>query len=399
MAPFSSETMLSIADIVDAVAFPFTVWRTLGGISPEMDGERPAYVAGNAAVSFRVRYRGERKMLKCYIRTNDHLKHIYGEAYRPSELCVVDIVGRHRWVDCLLMDYVEGRTLDEAICAATTDEELAALADGFDRMACEILSSERAHGDLKPENIIVREDGEMVAIDWDNAFVPSLAGRRSPEIGTAAYQHPERRAEMYDKHVDDYSIAFISTLLHLLAVDASSAEHYRQHHEPLYMPREFINPNDWRGTPMLEHILEEFARRGVAREYRVAQMLSSATPYLSDIKRVMDFSQQRFTPPHDASLEVGAHGWWGCKDGEQWVIPPLFSGGFEPSEGLMLLELGGYRHFLSMEDGSVVASFESSSNVGPLRRGVTRVRTADGTERIIEREELINSPKKIIFVR
>ena len=101
----------------------------------------------------------------------------------------------------------------------------------------------------------------------------------------------------------------------------------------------------------------------------------------------------------EASLEYGAHGWWGCKSGEEWIIAPLYSGGFEPSEGLILLELGGYRHFVSMEDGGVVASFESTTNVGPLRGGYTRIRLADGTERVITREELINSPKNHIFVR
>ena len=391
--------MLSIADIVNAVAFPFSVWRTLHGILPEMCDGRPAYVAGNAAVSFRVQYRGQRKMLKCYIRTNENLKTIYGEAFRPQELCVVDIVGRHRWVDCLLMDYVEGRTLDEAICLASTEKERLALADSFDRMACELLAQERAHGDLKPENIIVRKDGVMVAIDWDNAYVPALADRRSPEIGTAAYQHPERRAEMYDKHVDDYSIAFISTLLHLMAVDAASAEHYRMHHEPRYMPREFINPHGWYATPTLAHILDVFTRKGMAREYRVAQMLSSATPYLSDLKRVMEFSQLPFAGGESPSLEYGPHGWWGCKSSEEWILPPLYSGGFEPSEGMILLELDGYRHFVSLEDGSVVASFDKDSNVAPLRDGVTRMRMADGSERVITREELINSGKKSIFVR
>ena len=83
--------MLSIADIVDAVAFPFSVWRTLGGLAPEMRDGRPVYVAGNAAVSFRVTYRGERKMLKCYTRTNENLKAIYGAAYRANELCVIDM--------------------------------------------------------------------------------------------------------------------------------------------------------------------------------------------------------------------------------------------------------------------------------------------------------------------
>ena len=392
--------MLSIADIVDAVAFPFSVWRTLGGLVPEMHDGRPVYVAGNAAVSFRVCYRGERKMLKCYTRTNENLKTIYGAAYRAKELCVIDMVGRHHWVDCLLMDYVEGRTLDEAICAATTEEEFVALAAGFDRMACELLSSERAHGDLKPENIIVRDDGAMVAIDWDNAFVPSFAGRRSPEIGTAAYQHPARTAEMFDKYVDDYSIAFISTLLHLMAVDESAAEHYRQLHEPKFLPSEFINPNGWQATSKLADVLDIFALRGMAWEYRVAQMLSSATPYLSDLKRVMEFSQLPFKSDAEVvSLEYGPHGWWGCKSGEEWIIPPLYSGGFEPAEGMALLELGAYRHFISLESGRVVASFDRATNVGPLRNGLTKIRKANGEELVITREELINSPKKSIFVR
>lgn len=392
--------MLSIADIVDAVAFPFSVWRTLGGLTAEMHDGRPVYVAGNAAVSFRVRYRGERKMLKCYTRTNENLKAIYGAAYRAKELCVIDMVGRHHWVDCLLMDYVEGRTLDEAICAATTEEEFVALAAGFDRMACELLSSERAHGDLKPENIIVRDDGSMVAIDWDNAFVPSFAGRRSPEIGTAAYQHPARTAEMFDKHVDDYSIAFISTLLHLMVVDESAAEHYRQLHEPKFLPSEFINPNGWQATSKLADVLDIFARRGMAWEYRVAQMLSSATPYLSDLKRVMDFSQLTFKSDAEAvSLEYGPHGWWGCNSGDEWIIPPLYSGGFEPTEGMALLELGAYRHFISLDSGRVVASFDRATNVGPLRNGLIKIRNANGEELVITREELINSPKKSIFVR
>lgn len=392
--------MLSVADIVNAVSSPYTVWRTLGGVQVEMCGGRPAYVVGNAAVSFCVWYHGERKMLKCYIRTNPNLEFIYGSAYLRQELSVIDIVGRHRWVDCLLMDYIEGRTLDEAICAATCELEYIALAKSFDKMACELLSSPRAHGDLKPENIIVRESGEMEAIDWDNAYVPSLKSVDSPEIGTAAYQHPERKASMFDKHVDDYSIAFISTMLHLMAVDGTVAEHYRQYHEPIYLPKELVNKHGWRATDALDSILNIFARAGMAREYRVAQMLSSSTPYLMDLKRVISIG--RVLPGEDtsnASLEHDEHGWWGCVNDGGWIIPPLYSGGFEPSEGMILLELGDYRHFVAMNHGGVVASFMKESNVGPLRDGVTRIRMANGEERVITREELINCTKNSIFVR
>lgn len=114
----------------------------------------------------------------------------------------------------------------------------------------------------------------------------------------------------------------------------------------------------------------------------------------------MDFSQLPFKSDAEVvSLEYGPHGWWGCKSGDEWIIPPLYSGGFEPTEGMALLELGAYRHFISLESGRVVASFDHATNVGPLRNGSTKIRKANGEELVITREELINSPKKSIFVR
>ena len=78
--------MTTIANIVDALAAPYTVWRTLRGIEPEMQGARPRFVAGNTSVTFRVSHNGESKILKCYTRTNPHLAAIYGEEYHPREL-------------------------------------------------------------------------------------------------------------------------------------------------------------------------------------------------------------------------------------------------------------------------------------------------------------------------
>lgn len=50
-------------------------------------------------------------------------------------------------------------------------------------------------------------------------FLPVFAGEKSPELGTAAYQHPGRTAEDFDASIDDYSIATISTTLHALALE------------------------------------------------------------------------------------------------------------------------------------------------------------------------------------
>lgn len=384
--------MMTIANIVDALRSPYTEWRTLRGIEPEMCDGHPCYVAGNAAVSFRVVWRGRRMMLKCYTRPHSRLAAIYGEAFRPRELVVVDMVGRRRRIDCLITPYIEGCTLDEAMVRASTAAEYRSLAEAFDVLATKILLDERAHGDLKPENVIVGEDGAMQAIDWDAAYLPRFAGEQALETGTAAYQHPARTVEMYDKHLDDYSIAMISTLLHAAAVDPTTMEHYRLHHEPPFLPREAVAG----GAPLLDRIIEEFARRGMARQYRVAEMLRRPYAVCSRLHDV--FRWERATEVEgEPTLDVD-WGWWGCRCDAGWIIPPLYDSGFEPEGGVALMMLGGYGHLVRVADGQVRISFDRGCNVGALRDGVIAVRRADGSEVKIEAEELIFSSEKPIFV-
>lgn len=375
--------MLTIASIVDAVASSYSVWRTLQGVEPEMCDGRPRYVVGNAAVSFPVRWDGGRYMLKCYTRSSDRLGAIYGEAFHSRELCVIDFTGRNYWIDCLLTEYVEGRTLDQALCEASTAEEYLAMARSFDRLSTEILLSERAHGDLKPENIILCADGSMRAIDWDAAYLPMLKGQRSVEIGTAAYQHPLRDISFYDKHLDDYSVAFISTFLHLAALRPDVMAYYRLHREPPFTPKDLIGRSRSL-TPTLESIVEEFARRGMAREYQVAMMLCSPYVRLFDLEYI--FSVDAISHDVDlshATLEFDARGRWGAQVDGEWILPPFYTSGIGISEGVALMELGAYRHFVRLGDGVVLRSFGAGSNVGPLRDGCTTERMDNGEERII----------------
>ena len=375
--------MLTIADIVDAVAAPYTVWRTLHGLEPEMLDARPRFVAGNAAVSFVVSCKERRYMLKCYTRQNDRLAAIYGEAFHPKELCVIDFAGRYHWVDCLMVEYIEGCTLDEAMASATTAEEFASLATAFDRMALDILSSERAHGDLKPENIIVGEDGVMTAIDWDAAYVPAFAGCQALETGTAAYQHPLRDMSFYDKHIDDYSIAFISTLLHLAAVNPESLAGYALNREPPLHPRELISRGGWSSTEAHRQIVDEFARRGMAREYQVAMLLRSPFVRLGDLVDIFSATVSICECDDEPTLEFDGKGRWGVQVAGEWILPPLYTSGVGISEGVALLGLGTYRHFVRLNDGVVLASFDEASNVGPLRDGCTTLCTVDGQRRIM----------------
>lgn len=369
--------MLTIADIAQAVASPYTVWRTLTDIKAEMRNGRPYYVAGNAAVSFRVEHRGQKMMLKCFTRPNPRLAVIYGNDFYARELCVSDISGRNTMVDCLLTPYIEGRTLDEAICHADNRATFSLLASSFDRLALQILSSPRAHGDLKPENIIVGENFEMSAIDWDAAFLPSLAGEQALEIGTAAYQHPARTTELYDKHIDDYSIAMISTLLHLAAADPSTTSNYQAFHEPEAMPQDIIEGRtDW-----LTRSLDLLAEKGMAAEYRIAKMLTSPTPQLFDLKRILQFkfsTAEAADSPITLDHELGL---WGCRGENGWVVAPLFDSGFEPMDGVMLATLGGYKHFVGAGN-RIIASFPGDVIIKPLPKRQARVTDHEGEHTI-----------------
>ncbi len=378
--------MISTVDIVDALSNEQPLWRTLRDVRPHIVDGMPTFVTGNAAVTFFVTHEGREKILKCYTRNNPHLAAIYGDSFLPRELTVFDMIGQSQSADCLLTDRIEGVTLDTALREAASDE-LAALADAFDRMAAELLGKEYAHGDLKPENIIVTPEGGMRAIDWDAAFIPELAGNAAPETGTAAYQHPARTNALYDKHIDDYSIAMISVMLHAAAIDRTTAEHFRVHREFAITPRGIARGelNEW------SRLTDLFASLGMAVQYRLARMLRSPIPQLFDLKYVMDFAVGRgnsATAP-DAAISDERNGLWGCRAGETWTVPPLYDMTFEPSDGVVLASLGGYNHFLSI-DGRILRKFGRGDIVKPFRNGRAAVRRPDSTRFTVTVDDLGN---------
>ena len=382
--PFSLEVVILISNIVDSLAGPFTLWRRLKGVEIVCHKGRPIYSAGNVSVVFQAWHEGVKKSLKCYIRTSPNLPHIYKSDFYAKELCVFDIAGRRTWVDCLLTPYVEGITLDEAICKAESKEEFEALAEEFDRMAEWLLDKPFAHGDLKPENIIVREDGKMRAIDWDAAYMPELNQNATTERGTAAYQHPLRGSEMYDKHIDDYSIAMLSTMLHLYAVKPAMSAYFKSHHEPKLSSKAIIGHT----TEEFDSILDLFALRGMARAYQIAKMLRSRHAQLFDLKRIMGI---KCVEESDSAIELEEEGGlWGYRNAQGWVVAPMYDMGFDPMDGIALVKLGDYHHFITM-DGRSLKSFPASVKIKPLSQGRAQIRNSAGEEQIITLKELVKS--------
>ena len=79
-----------------------------------------------------------------------------------------------------------------------------------------------AHGDLKPDNILVREDGTLVLVDYDGMYVPAMKGQKARELGSPDFRHPLRTENDFDEHIDDFAL-LILTLTILIACESPSS--------------------------------------------------------------------------------------------------------------------------------------------------------------------------------
>lgn len=113
--------------------------------------------------------------------------------------------------DCIVMEYVDGVTLDKYITSSTTDEERI-------RIVSQILSAmeyyhslQIVHRDLKPSNILVtRNGGNVKIIDFGLSDSDSYAIFKQP-AGSAKYMAPEQydSKTTIDMRADIYSAGVI----------------------------------------------------------------------------------------------------------------------------------------------------------------------------------------------
>lgn len=280
----------SIRQFIEALQDPYGLTRTLGEIEVcrSSDGD-PLRWVGNSAVVFKIRCGSRYKMLKCYTRPMEHLEAIYQEKLLRQELYVWQADGQGEWCDVVVDDWIEGITLYESVMRSADSGDkahLSNLARQFDRLALELLESDWAHGDLKPENILLDESGTLRPVDFDAMFLPVFAGEKSPELGTAAYQHPGRTAEDFDASIDDYSIATISTTLHALALEPGLLARYNRGEGLLLSPREIVR----HGCAAHAECLALFEKAGDAVRYRIARVLKSPLMRLPNLKPLVRYA-------------------------------------------------------------------------------------------------------------
>ena len=127
----------------------------------------------------------------------------------------------------LLMDWIDGETMENYIAENYQDNyAMAMLCYRFCKMAAWLRSQPFAHGDIKPDNIIVRPDGNLTLVDYDGMFVPAMKGQKSPTIGTKDFSHPLRTVDDFDETIDDFALASIALSLKAISLKPSLLDEY-----------------------------------------------------------------------------------------------------------------------------------------------------------------------------
>jgi len=234
--------------------------RTLRHLVPVLDKDgEPYYSGGESSVVFKMKdeQTGKCYALKCfteeqegraeaYRQIEDELKfvdspYITSVKYLEKEL-FVDSNSEDNEHSVLLMDWIEGKTMEAYINAYFMDgHAMAMLYYQFCKMVDWLRSQSFAHGDIRLDNIIVRPNGTLTLVDYDDMFLPAMKGRKSPTISTKNLPHPLRTIDDFGETTDDFALVSIALSLKAISLDSSLLQNYGASDRLLFAPFEYFD--------------------------------------------------------------------------------------------------------------------------------------------------------------
>ena len=178
----------------------------------------------------------------------------------------------------LLMDWIEGKTMETYVAANYTDTHaMSMLCYRFCKMAAWLRSQSFAHGDIKPDNIMVRPDGTLTLVDYDGMFVPAMKGQKSPTIGTKDFSHPLRTIDDFDETIDDFALASIALSLKAISLDPSLIQTYGASDRLLFSAADYMDLSKSNTFTALQGLLADEEARTLMSMF----LLASAKKNLS----------------------------------------------------------------------------------------------------------------------
>ena len=263
-----------ISEYVRAIQDASSNLDKLAHLVPVQDDHGEPYRSSGAfAVVFKMKdeQTGKCYALKCFTEEQEGR----AEAYRQiaDELNMVDspyitsvkYMEKELFVDSqceedefpvLLMDWVEGETMETYIAANYHNQSaMSMLCYRFGKMAAWLRTQSFSHGDIKPDNIIVRPDGSLTLVDYDGMFVPSMKGSQSPTIGTRDFCHPLRTVDDFDETIDDFSLASIALSLKAISMKSTLLDIYGASDRLLFSENDYRTPSNSKVISALQGLM------------------------------------------------------------------------------------------------------------------------------------------------
>ena len=287
--PLISEYLAAIRDAHDNL-------DKLSHLVPVLDkyGE-PYRSSGAFAVVFKMKdeQTGKCYALKCFTEEQEGRAEAYRQIAEELEfvdspyITSVKYLEKELFVDSncedeefpvLLMDWIDGETMETYIAANYTDTHaISMLCYRFCKMAAWLRSQSFAHGDIKPDNIMVRPDGTLTLVDYDGMFVPAMKGQKSPTIGTKDFSHPLRTIDDFDETIDDFALASIALSLKAISLDPSLLQTYGASDRLLFSAADYLDLSKSKTFTALQGLLADEEARTIMSMF----LLASAKKNLS----------------------------------------------------------------------------------------------------------------------
>ena len=287
--PLISEYLAAIRDAHDNL-------EKLSHLVPVLDNYGEPYRSSGAfAVVFKMKdeQTGKCYALKCFTEEQEGRAEAYRKIAEELEfvdstyITYVKYMEKELFVDSnceddefpvLLMDWIEGETMETYIADHYMDNHaMSMLCYRFCKMAAWLRSQPFAHGDIKPDNIMVRPDGTLTLVDYDGMFVPAMKGQKSPTIGTKDFSHPLRTINDFDETIDDFALASIALSLKAISLNPSLLNEYGASDRLLFSAADYLDLSKSKTMTALQDLLADEGTRTLLSMF----LLASAKKNLS----------------------------------------------------------------------------------------------------------------------
>ena len=399
--PLISEYLAAIQDAHDNL-------DKLNHLVPVLDKHGEPYRSSGAfAVVFKMKdeQTGKYYALKCFTEEQEGRAEAYRQIAEELEfvdspyITSVKYLEKELFVDSnceddefpvLLMDWIEGETMETYIAENYTDSyEMSMLCYRFCKMAAWLRSQSFAHGDIKPDNIIVRPDGTLTLVDYDGMFVPAMKGQKSPTIGTKDFSHPLRTIDDFDETIDDFSLASIALSLKAISLDSSLLQNYGASDRLLFSATDYLDLSKSKIFAALQGLLSDVEARTLLSMFLLASAqkdLSMCSFRLFGLQKPKEMEVWS-TEVTDEDLKNAVEDEYGVKYSKDWKrvlkAPSRLTGRYSIRKGAKVIGKGAFFKCISLTSINIPGSVTSIGEFAFLNcNSLTSIKIPEGVATI-----------------